>query len=80
MGKHETLHVRTGTHEPGLPDHPCRPLGAGRGRPVRLECRELPPPRRDRGHGLRLTDGRCDEYVSELFDICVVEKREAHRP
>jgi len=23
------------------------------------------------------TDGRCDEYVSGLFDICVMEKREA---
>ncbi|HFT6991913.1 TPA: hypothetical protein ACGRQA_001220 [Stenotrophomonas maltophilia] len=27
--------------------------------------------------GASWTDGRCDEYVSGLFDICVLEKREA---
>jgi len=27
--------------------------------------------------GAKWTDGRCDEYVAGLFDICVMEKREA---
>jgi len=27
--------------------------------------------------GAEWKDGRCDEYVARLFDICVMEKREA---